>query len=76
MTTWMYEWMTVPCGAHAARQTLQLGQSGVPHLQLFDSGFQIVGELRQVLHRPNVLHEDLLLHEEEEEGEEEGIREI
>lgn len=54
-------WMKVPGGAQAATQTLQLGQTTVPDLQLLDASLQVVGELGQLLHRPNVLHEDLLL---------------
>lgn len=54
-------WMDVPGGAQAATQTLQLGQPAVPDLQLLDASLQVVGEFRQLLHRPNVLHEDLLL---------------
>lgn len=65
----------VPGGAQAASQALQLRQSAVPDLQLFNPSLQVVGELRQLLHRPHILHEDLLLVEEkEEEEEEEGIR--
>lgn len=54
-------WLNVPGGAQAATQTLQLGQTTVPNLQLLDASLQVVGELGQLLHRPNVLHEDLLL---------------
>lgn len=48
----------------APAQAPQLGQAAVPHLQVANPSLQVVGELRQVLHRPNVLHEDLLLMEE------------
>lgn len=62
----------VPAGAQAPAQApaqaLKLCQPAVPDLQLFNSSFQVVGELRQLLHGPNVLHEDLLLEEEEKEG--------
>lgn len=54
----------VPAGAQAAAQAPQLGQAAVPHLQVADPRLQVVGELGQVLHRPDVLHEDLLLREE------------
>ena len=56
----------IPGGAKASRQALQLGKSAVPDLQLFDSSVQIVCELRQLLHRPHVLHEDLFLQEVED----------
>lgn len=55
----------LPDGAQAAAQALQLGQSSVPDLQIFNSSLQVVGELGQLLHCTNILHEDLLLEEEE-----------
>lgn len=66
----------IPCGAQAARQALQFSQSAVPNLQVLDSSLQVVGELWQLLHRPNVLHENLLLEKEEEEKEEEDEKAI
>jgi len=71
MEEWMDGWMKVPGGAQAACQALQLCQSAVPDLQLINTSIQVVSELRQLLHRPHILHEDLLLEEEEEEEEEE-----
>ena len=60
--------MEVPARAQAPAQAPQLGQALVPHLQVANPSRQAVGELGKVLHRPDVLHEDLLLREERQRG--------